>query len=268
MARRRGRARPLAAPKTGAAAGEAVVFFDKPRAEKLPAPLQAERAVGLEDAVSFGAVGRLAGKRCLAAPRRTRQRRRRLPGNEAGGVARGAGRVPRERPTRCSPVLPTEAADAVAKRGWRFYNDVGPGGRGTANVRLGHHARGCGRVRLRSGSGSERCVGGGLSGLPCDSCERARRAAGRKHLPRTAARRSVSDRRRMSVPGLITFSSEEIVEHARPSRAVLPRVVQPVCLGSPTLLELPIIEQEKFWQAHQSDRPRGADRTVGQRGCF
>ena len=117
----------LGGTKNGAAFGEAVVFFDRAKADnfrrrckqsgQLASKMRflsaqwvglLERGVWLRNAAHANHVAA-----------HLEHRLRELPGVTVA--------FPRQA-NAVFALLPTAAADAVATRGWRFYNDVGPGG--------------------------------------------------------------------------------------------------------------------------------------------
>ena len=125
--RRSARPQPLGGTKNGAAFGEAVVFFDREKADnfrrrckqggQLASKMRflsaqwvglLERGVWLRNAAAANRVAAYLEERIAALP------------EVKVAFPRQANAV--------FALLPTAAADAVAARGWRFYNDVGPGG--------------------------------------------------------------------------------------------------------------------------------------------
>ena len=113
--------------KNGAQAGEAVVFFDRTRADNFRRRCkQSGQLASKMRFLSAQWVGLLEGGAWL---------RHAVHANEtAAYLERRLADLPGVRvafPRQANAVfalLPKPAADAVAARGWRFYNDVGPGG--------------------------------------------------------------------------------------------------------------------------------------------
>ena len=113
--------------KNGAQAGEAVVFFDRARADNFRRRCkQSGQLASKMRFLSAQWVGLLDGGAWL--------RHARHANETATYLEQQLTVLPGVRvafPRQANAVfahLPTEAADAVAARGWRFYNDVGPGG--------------------------------------------------------------------------------------------------------------------------------------------
>ena len=113
--------------KGGAAAGEAVVFFDRARAENFQRRCkQSGQLASKMRFLSAQWVGMLENGAWLrhaahanAVAAYLEAKLATLPGVRVA--------FPREA-NAVFALLPTVAADEVAARGWRFYNDVGPGG--------------------------------------------------------------------------------------------------------------------------------------------
>ena len=113
--------------KNGAQAGEAVVFFDRARADNFRRRCkQSGQLASKMRFLSAQWVGLLEGGAWLRNARHANQTaaylERRLDALPGVRVA-----FPRQA-NAVFALLPQAAADAVAARGWRFYNDVGPGG--------------------------------------------------------------------------------------------------------------------------------------------
>lgn len=113
--------------KNGAAAGEAVVFFDRARADNFRRRCkQSGQLASKMRFLSAQWVGLLENGVWLRYAQHANQ--------VAGYLERKLAELPGVRiafPREANAVfamLPTPAAGAVADRGWRFYNDVGPGG--------------------------------------------------------------------------------------------------------------------------------------------
>ena len=113
--------------KNGAAAGEAVVFFDRQRADNFRRRCkQSGQLASKMRFLSAQWVGLLENGVWLRHAAHANGVAAYLEGKlaELPGVRIA---FPREA-NAVFALLPTRAADAVAARGWRFYNDVGPGG--------------------------------------------------------------------------------------------------------------------------------------------
>ena len=113
--------------KNGAQAGEAVVFFDRARADNFRRRCkQSGQLASKMRFLSAQWVGLLENSAWLRhaghANRTAAYLESRLAGLPGVSIA-----FPRQA-NAVFALLPTPAADAVAARGWRFYNDVGPGG--------------------------------------------------------------------------------------------------------------------------------------------
>ncbi len=113
--------------KNGAQAGEAVVFFDRARADNFRRRCkQSGQLASKMRFLSAQWVGLLANDAWLRYARHANDTasylERRLAGLPGVRVA-----FPRQA-NAVFALLPKAAAEAVAARGWRFYNDVGPGG--------------------------------------------------------------------------------------------------------------------------------------------
>lgn len=113
--------------KNGAAAGEAVVFFDRARADNFRRRCkQSGQLASKMRFLSAQWVGLLENAAWLRYAEHANA--------TAAYLERKLAEVPGVRiafPREANAVfalLPTAAADAVSARGWRFYNDVGPGG--------------------------------------------------------------------------------------------------------------------------------------------
>ncbi len=113
--------------KNGAQAGEAVVFFDRARADNFRRRCkQSGQLASKMRFLSAQWVGLLEGGAWLRHARQANATAAYLENQLAGlpGV-----RIAFQRDANAVfALLPKPAADAVAARGWRFYNDVGPGG--------------------------------------------------------------------------------------------------------------------------------------------
>lgn len=117
----------LGGTKNGAAFGEAVVFFDRARADNFRRRCkQSGQLASKMRFLSAQWVGLLENRVWLHNASAANHAATYLEGRLASlpGVTVA---FPRQA-NAVFALLPASAADAVAARGWRFYNDVGPGG--------------------------------------------------------------------------------------------------------------------------------------------